>query len=143
MNWLFRSHLRHPLFPTLAVTFAGPRVSRCAVLAGRLEELHRAAIRGTRVSRSVCVLCGVHEPPLRAADRAALWAWFQVPIYRLLLDPAGHLSGYECEALDGFHLDSSVARTGVRIPNSNLSETPCPCGRPGPRLVQHPVTAAA
>ncbi len=143
MNWPFRYRLRHPLFPTLAVTFAGPRISRCAVLAGRFEELGRAAARGTRVSRSVCVVCGLREPSLSGADRAALWAWFQVPIYRLLLDPAGRLAGYECEALDGFHLGSSVDRTAVEIPGASFEETPCPCGRPGPRLVEHTASAAA
>jgi hypothetical protein len=143
MKWLFRYRLRHPLFPALAVTFAGPRISRCAILAGRIEELGRAAARGTRVSRSVCVVCGPNEPPLRSADRAALWAWFQVPIYRMLLDPAGHLAGYECEALDGFHLDSSVSRAEVRIPGASLEQTPCPCGRPGPRLVERTASAAA
>jgi hypothetical protein len=143
MNWLFRSRLRHPLFPALAVTLAEPRVSRCAVLAGRLDEVGRAAVRGTRVSRSVCVLCNLDEPPLRSADRAALWAWFQVPIYRLLLDPAGRLAGYECEALDGFHLDSSVFRAEVRVRGASLEQTPCPCGRPGPRLVERTVSAAA
>ncbi|MGA2145745.1 MAG: hypothetical protein ABSH49_12375 [Bryobacteraceae bacterium] len=143
MKWLFRFRLRHPLFPTLAVTFAGPRISRCAVLAGRLEDLRRAAVRGTRVSRSVCVVCGLNEPPLRSSDRAALWYWFQVPVYRMLLDPTGRLAGYECEALDGFHLDASVARAGVRIPGANLEETPCPCGRPGPRLVERTASVAA
>jgi len=105
--------------------------------------LTRAAVRGTRVSRSVCVLCSPDEPPLCAADRAALWASFQVPIYRLLLDPAGRLAGYECEALDGFHLDSSVFRAEVRIRGASLEQTPCSCGRPGPRLVERTVSAAA
>ena len=93
MKWLFQSRLRHPLFPTLVVTFAGPRISRCAVLAGRIEDLRRAAVRGTRVTRSVCVVSGLNELPLRNSDRAALWHWFQVPVYRMLLDPTGRLAG--------------------------------------------------
>ena len=143
MKWLFRFRLRHPVFPTLAVTFAGSRVRRCAVLAGRLEDLRRAAMRGTRVTRSVCVVCGLYEPPLRNSDRAALWSWFQVPVYRMLLDPRGRLAGYECEALDGFHLDASVVRSAVRVPGTSLEETPCPCGRPGPRLVERAASVAA
>jgi hypothetical protein len=143
MSWLFRSRLRHPLFPSLPVTFAGPRVLRCAILAGTFEELRAAAPRGTRVSRSVCVVCGLNDPPLGAPERAALWTWFQVPVYRLLVDSSGRLAGYECEALDGFHLASSATRKGTGLALSHLDQTPCPCGRPGPRLLECATIAAA
>ena len=131
MHLGFPRRVRHPLYPRLAADPAGraPRVS--PALAGTLEELRRAAAAGSRALRAVFVLVEPERPSLSRAERDFLWESFQVPAFLLLRDAGGKILGYECEAQDGFHLESPDAP----LPAGTLERSPCECGRPGSRLV--------
>lgn len=152
MTWWFRTRLRHPLFPGLPVTLASAMPACCTILAGAFIELRDAAARGVRVSRAVCVMRVESDPPLTSEERTQLWEWFQVPGYALLMDAGGALMGYECEAVDGYHLDRRLAKGPGTAGDAagqfadlgpRLDESLCGCGRPGPRIVGRAAKASA
>jgi len=115
-----------------------------------VPELAKAAASGVSVQRALFVL---HRPDCRflnEEEREQLWQLFQVPAFALLLDGDGRLVGYECEAQQGLHVPSSCTHgsdnllglenedsiLGYRVPWNlvELDQSPCECGRPGPRL---------
>jgi hypothetical protein len=127
------------------------------VLVGSAADLHRLVERldlGTlnldSIDHSICVLTDVGDKPLTDVLRVVLWQRFGVPVYELLTDSSAILA-YECENHDGLHVVSgtrftvrkgelvlqtgmeTVLRTGLK---RVLDSTPCPCGRPGIRVVE-------
>ena len=130
MRLLFRSRIRHPLYPGLTATPAGEAQGPCTAVAGTLPELVQAAARGVRARRAIFALHHPGAAVLTETERDALWQVYQVPLYVLLLDGGGRVLGYECEAQEGLHLEPHA-----RAENGVLEAGPCPCGRPGPRLV--------
>jgi hypothetical protein len=86
--------------------------------------LERAAAAGASAQRALFVMNRWDSPSLSNAQRDRLWMLFQVPAYAMLVDGAGGLVGFECEAQNGFHVPGKPA------PDSPI----CECGRPGRRL---------
>ena len=124
---------RHPLFPRVAPTSARKAQGSCMALAGTFAELTEAARAGILVRRAVFALNTGAAPFLTLRQRDELWQSFQVPVFALLLDGGGHLSGYECEAQNGLHLRRAVGPEAGLV----VSAT-CECGRPGERLMVAP-----
>ena len=128
-----RSPLRHPFYPDLPATPAAAATGCHAVVAGRFEDLAEAAARGVQATHAVFLL---RDQPAEADDegrRDALWKWFQVPSFVLVLDASGRPAAYECEAREGLHIPapSPLEACGTAL---------CPCGRPGARLKVQPAT---
>ncbi len=128
---------RHPLYPGLMAARAATAQGEHAALAGSFDELARARAAGARARRAVFVLHYDGRPYLSEGERDALWEMFRAPVYGMLLDRDGRVSGYECEAQDGLH---AVAKC---VPPAGMVEAArCACGRPGVRLVAEAVAAA-
>jgi hypothetical protein len=138
MHLGFVRRVRHPLYPRLAADPAGHAPGVSPALAGTVEELRRAAAAGAHATRAVFVLVDPERPSLTGAERDFLWEAFQVPAFVLLRDGGGRILGYECEAQDGFHLETA----DVSLRGASLVCTPCECGRPGSRLRVDPATYA-
>jgi hypothetical protein len=134
-HWL-QSRVRHPLYPSIRAMPALTSSGRPIAISGTYRQLAQAARHSVEPRRAVFVLQNLDDPLLSDAQRDELWVQFEVPIYVLLLDAAGKVCAYECEAHQGLHLP--VDGVPRRIPPG--SETaPCGCGRPGPRLhYSHP-----
>jgi len=127
---LLRSAIRHPFYPSLAVTLAVECKGPCASPSGTLRELTRAATAGARARRMIFALNYPGFPFLSEIERDQLWQVFQVPVFAVLLDRNGRLLAYECEAQSGLHVGPQAPwSAGV------LESAPCECGRPGLRLV--------
>lgn len=123
-----RSRLRHPFYPTLPVTQAAAAAeARHTVLAGNFEELATAAARGVQVTHAVFLVQDEAAALDDRDQRDALWIWFQVPSFRVVLDSRGRPTAYECEAQEGLHV-------AAPLPSADYDTALCPCGRPGPRL---------
>jgi hypothetical protein len=129
------------------------------VLAGSTADLHRFASQaqlGIRdlpgVDHGVVVLteCGTY--PATDDFRDLVWELFGVPVYELFLDLEGKLIASECEAHDGWHIESMATAfylfngelildrriDAVRTGLTGYVETAlCPCGRSDPRLIAH------
>jgi len=133
MRVKFRFPLRHPFYPDLPATPVRAARSRCSVLSGSVEELARASKAGVRVERAVFVLQRPDRPFLSDPERDTLWHMFEVPVFTLLLDDAGRLVGYECEAQAGLHVGPETDHDGP-WDEGMLDSSPCECGRPGHRL---------
>jgi hypothetical protein len=127
------------------------------ILLGFSEDLSKLAARVERRSlslrlldRAVFALTSYRDMPLRDTVRAACWQAFGVPIYELLLDGDGSILAAECEAHEGWHIASGIAFSmldgqlwystrrrfsgGTGLTGS-IEAQPCPCGRPGKRLL--------
>ena len=136
MRWGFGPRIRHPLFADLAATSASSAKGTCIALYGRYAELTQAAVLGIRVTRAIFVLLDESDSPLGEAERRHLWYAFGVPVFGLMVDAAGRVLAYECEAYAGLHIARTVdAPSDWYLPDS----APCECGRPGHRIVPHPV----
>jgi hypothetical protein len=122
-----RFPVRHPLYPGMAPVWARTAAGSHKVLAGSFPELAAAASRGARASHAIYIVIDEQSPAPSAAERDQLWRWFRAPSFTLVLDSAGRLAAYECEAENGFHL--AKARAG-----GITGEKLCACGRPGPRI---------
>jgi hypothetical protein len=120
--FLPRSRIRHPFFPGLSSAPAAKARGRPAVLVGTFSELARAGARSVGARRAVYVLIREDEY-LSDGERDELWRLFEVPIYALLVTPAGRVVAWECEAQNGLH----IAEGG--------SGSACACGRPGAKLM--------
>jgi hypothetical protein len=83
------------------------------------------------VERAVFPVLSPLDPILSTGQRDLLWELFEVPIYILMLDGHGRLTGYECEAQHGIHVVE-----GYRFPPdpASIESSTCECGRPGVRL---------
>jgi hypothetical protein len=66
--------------------------------------------------------------PLSEEQHRHLWSLFGLPFFEQVRDSAGRLLAWECEARDGFHVDSS----GLASLQASALTEGCPCGRPDP-----------
>jgi hypothetical protein len=137
---------------------------RPRVLAGTARDLRLLAGRvelGTvdfrSVDHAILALTECGEQPVTDVCRVMLWQAFGVPVYELFFSPAGTLLAAECEAQDGWHIESGAAFWLARgelfaqedrrgpLPTGltgHLESEPCPCGRPGERILNvQPITA--
>ena len=130
---------------------------RPRVLAGTAANLQELAervdlkvIELSSVDHAVFVLTGYGDEPLDDVLRVVLWQTLGVPVYELFLTPEGALAATECEAHEGWHIESGAtfsvvndelvldgfggkrARTGL---SASIEHQPCACGRPGARLL--------
>ena len=135
-----------PVTMVLATAFAPSRVvhvvpdvsqlspAECTVdaVAGTVEQLRQAAVRGITVSRGVVVFTYEDGACLRDEERDYLWERFGVPVFEQYLSRTNELLASECDAHDGLHLTAGAgARAGFTI-----DEGRCPCGDPRPRYIQ-------
>jgi hypothetical protein len=129
------------------------------VVVGSLSEMQRLADHAARgsidassIDHALVVLTRYGSKPLNDIARVMLWQSFGVPIFELYLSLDHSLLASECEAHEGWHLTPGVGlasldtgelildgagnsglRTGLR---ASLDETPCPCGRTSPRILE-------
>ncbi len=130
----------------------GPRI-----LLGSSEDLLKLAAHVERHSLelrkldcAVFVLTDCRDVPLRDTARAAFWQAFGVPVYELLLGGDGSLLATECEAYEGWHVESGIAFSSLQGQlwystrrgysggtglTGDVETQPCPCGRAGNRLM--------
>jgi len=114
------------------------------------EEMQAGQIDFNSVDHAVFILTSCGEVPVNDVFRVLLWQSFGVPVYELLVTEDGELLGADCEAQDGWHLQSGVEpalfsrELDLRTPAGRLVHTGftaeissrlCPCGRPTPRVV--------
>jgi phenylacetate-coenzyme A ligase PaaK-like adenylate-forming protein len=137
------------------------------VILGNTADLQRLAeqvdlgmVDLTCVNHAVVALTACGASPLSDVLRVVLWQSLGVPIFELYIGPDHRLLAYECEAHDGWHLESGVVIStfGGELMDAELSdgelildspgtyglrtglcgritEEACPCGRETPRLM--------
>jgi hypothetical protein len=127
------------------------------VLVGSAADLQRLAERIDlrtlnidSVDHAIFVVTEIGDKPLTDLLRVVLWQRFGVPVYELLTR-AGMLLGFECENHDGLHILGSarflVQKGELMLENGadrllrtgmlrELDSVPCPCGRPGARIME-------
>jgi hypothetical protein len=116
-------------------------------LAGKVMT---AEMRLNTVNHAIFVLTALGDVPVEDTLRVALWQAFGVPVYELFVGADGTVLAAECEAHEGWHVESGcgfyflkgeelVADSrhikGIRTGLSGTLETQrCSCGRPGARI---------
>lgn len=127
------------------------------VLVGSTADLQRVAelarrnvLDLTSVDRALFALTCCGDQPLRDVSRVVLWQAFGVPVYELFIGAGGALLASECQAQEGWHVESGarfslmnrelVVRTRDRIETptgltARLESKLCPCGRAGMRII--------
>ena len=128
----------------------GVLVGSEADLRGLAELAQRDFIDLTSVDHAVFVLTACGENPVTDISRVVLWQTFGVPLYELLVDAKNRLLASECEAHEGWHIESCTSFSlldGELIVNApGLSDVPtgltgriemelCPCGHRGIRVM--------
>jgi hypothetical protein len=140
------------------------RAFRPQALAGPVRSLLRLAALAAGsgaplegLEYGIVALGGIGRPPLTQADRDFLWVVFGAPVFEQFRDWSGELLAWECEAHAGLHAELRLAsfrstwegggELSVRtraawsagwLPTGMtgaVTHEPCPCGRPGPRLI--------
>ncbi len=126
------------------------------VLVGYAYDLRRLAeqvLAGRRslssVDRAIYALTDCGSNTLTESLRDQLWHVFGVPLYELIVAPGCRLLAAECEAHDGWHLQSGIEayRVGDHLVydthplrglytgfKGQIDPSPCACGRPSMRL---------
>ena len=89
-----------------------------------------AAVPPPRLTHAVIALEGRSDPLLSTAERARLWRAFRVPVFEQIIEQAGELLAFECEAHDGLHIEVP----GLSWDGYYIEMSPCGCGRKTPRL---------
>jgi hypothetical protein len=121
--------------------------------AGLLELAERVDLRVIELSsvdHAIFVLTTCGGEPLSDVLRVVLWQTFGVPVYELFIAGPGLVAASECEAHEGWHVEPGLAfsllneelvldgfarkrlATGL---TATIVHQPCPCGRPGDRLL--------
>jgi hypothetical protein len=121
-----------------------------ADLRGLAELAQRNFLDLTSVDHAIFVLTACGEKPPTDVSRVVLWQAFGVPVYELFVDAKARLLASECEAHEGWHVESCASFSlldGELILNApGLSDLPtgltgrieielCPCGRGGMRVL--------
>jgi hypothetical protein len=120
--------------PVPEATSLGPLDAAVEALAGTMEQLRRAAMRGVVVSRGIVVFTYEGGAPLVEEEREYLWERFGVPVFEQYLSSGQELLATECDAHEGLHLmPGAGARAGYAIEFSA-----CACGDARPRYVPLP-----
>jgi hypothetical protein len=111
----------------------GPEAERfhpaaVAATLGQCRKLSRVLIPS--LTHSLIVLERPGAARLTEADRELFWRAFRVPVFEQIIGPTGQLLAGECEAHDGLHIEAP----GLRIEQSLVDMSLCPCGRKSPRF---------
>jgi hypothetical protein len=77
----------------------------------------------------IVVLSDVSQGLMTDADRDYIWKEFGVPVFEYLVDE-NEILAQECEAHEGLHLTQQLDGLVLEVTNE-----PCPCGRPGDRVI--------
>jgi hypothetical protein len=114
------------------------------------EQVGSGTVNLRTVDHAVFVLTECGGRPLSETFRVVLWQTFGVPVYELFVGMRDVLLACECEAHEGWHVQSypsfwlshgellidalgqKAVHTGLM---AYLESSGCPCGRPGPRLM--------
>jgi hypothetical protein len=122
----------------------GPAVE-LRMLATRVQE---GRLDLTSVDHAVLVTTEVGAPLLSDVTRVVLWQVFGVPVYELLMSPDGKLLALECQAYEGWHVESQVKvmeRNGEIFfagkawqvsMKGHLTKRVCACGQTGIRILR-------
>ena len=104
---------------------AGSKEQLTALLDSPPSSVTHALIRLLRPSENLTT----------EAERAQFWRVFGVPLFEQIVDRAGRVIAWECEAHDGLHVDPHVfALDEIELEGYTLDVSPCGCGRKTPRL---------
>jgi hypothetical protein len=102
------------------------------------------------VDQAIFVLTQCGHSPLNDVDRVSLWQAFGVPLFELFVSTRGRLLASECEAHEGWHVESgnhfSLIEQELIVDEplqksfptgltATLDDSLCPCGREGTRLL--------
>jgi len=113
------------------------------------RQVNSAQTAFPELDSSIYVLTDFRDAPLSDSERTALWKVFSVPVYEVVLADDGALLASECEAQEGWHIENGVRfsrvndqlwysrrgrDTGTGLVGE-IQDEPCPCGRPGPRVI--------
>ncbi|HBY60534.1 MAG TPA: hypothetical protein DEH78_11985 [Solibacterales bacterium] len=135
---------------------------RPEALAGPLETLRTMARRKDQgLRQAIIVFRTLEEGLLTDPERDELWRAFELPVLEQLRGPGGELLAAECDAHQGLHLDDREAiseldetrtppelmrtslinmhQPAIRVAlgfSLRLDPQPCPCGKPGPRVME-------
>jgi hypothetical protein len=125
-------------------------VGSAADLRWLAEKARMAGMQLNSVNHAIFVLTALGDIPATDTLRVVLWQAFGVPVYELFVGADGTVLAGECEAHEGWHVESGcrfyflrgeelVADSrhikGIRTGLSGTLETqPCSCGRPSTRI---------
>lgn len=141
--------LTHEQWPEIE-TFRPQVLIGCAADLEKLASLSEAgSIDTSSVDTAILVATAWNTHAITDVHRVVLWQAFAVPVYELLVSPAGYLMAAECEAHTGWHLEPGVgfapSGSGItlqvkhareRLATSARIETAvCACGRRAPRML--------
>lgn len=152
--------------PPFALTdLSGLQSFRPQVLTGNLPDLaYLSGLSATgkidlaSVDRAIFVSTPCGRAPLDERSRSGLWHAFKVPVFELFTSYDGSLIASECEAHEGWHLEPLAIPTvrshevvldfggkqNFRLAlHGVVSNSPCPCGRTGVRLLRLDAPAGA
>lgn len=113
------------------------------------EHVKRCGIEFPSLDQAIFVVTQYPYNPLSDTVRLVLWRTFGLPIYEVYLAPDGTPLCYECEAHEGWHAQDGIrmsAQHGELVLHAvrrslhtglagEILENPCPCGRPGSRVI--------
>lgn len=129
----------------------GVLVGSAADLRGLAELVQRDILDLASVDHALFVLTECGEQPVSDVSRVVLWQTFGVPLFELFVSAGGMLLASECEAHEGWHVESGAVfslydgelildgpgLTGLGTGlTGRIDIEVCPCGRPGMRLTE-------
>jgi len=134
----------HALAAYQPQVLVGPAVE-LRMLAARVQE---GTIDLSSVDHAVFVTTEAGGSLLSDVTRVVLWQVFGVPVYELLMGPDGKLLACECQAYEGWHVESQVKATERNgeiffagkawqvSMKGHLTRCVCACGQRGIRIVR-------
>lgn len=132
MSKAFQSRLRVRTFDIARKNWMeAVRAFRPQAIAGTFAQMESLTRIGT-LTHAIVILSTEAGPRLTSEQRDFLWRTFRVPAFEQIVAPDGTLLAAECEAHDGLHIVSPL----LTAPAADIDQSPCPCGRPGTRLIR-------
>ena len=125
-------------------------VGPAAELNALAQTMDRRGVELPSVDRAVFILTSLRDTPASDVLRVVLWQTFAVPVYELLLSGSHRILAAECEAHEGWHpmpgiefwindgellVDAPGAKGLATGFTGDITVEPCPCGRPGARVI--------
>jgi hypothetical protein len=78
------------------------------------ERVKRRCLDLCKLDRAIFVLTDCRDAPLRDTVRTTFWQVFGVPVYELLLSGDGSTLAAECEAYEGWHIESGITFSSLQ-----------------------------
>lgn len=123
------------LFPSMAVVWpnapkvSAPDLSGVQTIAAPMVTI-RAIEALWQPKYPIVVLSDVWSGLMSDADRDHVWERFGMPVFEYLVN-GRQILARECEAHEGLHF--ALLSTSLAV---ITTADPCPCGKPGPRLLE-------